>query len=270
MIMVESEDAYHANPALGRSQLWKLIRKTPAHLRYADQTIETKAQAIGTAAHIAILQPEELERRVLVGPDVNKNTKEWKAVKESAEASRRTLVDPREWDVIRRMRDNAMKHALVRRLVDGSKIERSLYWDHDGIPLKARPDAYNQSLGLIADIKTAASAAPRDFAKSVASYGYHLQEYMYTKALKANGLKAEGFVFIVIEKEDPYLVALYELDPHVFAEAERVFEAALEKYRECSALDSWPGYTPEGPQTLMLPAWAFTQSEFDAYEQEAS
>lgn len=267
MLLHESDDAYFANPAINRSRLWKLLRRTPAHFRFADEE-ETKAQSIGKAAHVAILQPEILENRVLVGPDVNKNTKEWREYKESAAVTGRALVDPKEWDIIRRMRDNAMQHALVRRLVDGAVIETSVYFDVDGVALKARPDAWNKKLGLMADIKTAANAGARDFSQSVARYGYHLQEYMYAKGLVLNQQHIEGTVFIVIEKESPYLVALYELDPHAISEAKKLFDKALADYKACAKNESWPGYTPEGPETINLPAWAFSRDDYDPYEAE--
>ena len=147
------------------------------------------------------------------------------------------------------------RHPLAVPLIKHAKVEPSLYWnDPDtGILCKCRPDLLRHT--LVADLKTTKDASPRAFQKDVLSYGYHLQAVMIQAALQVlNGVEMNHFWFIVIEKEPPYLVAVYQLDDAALAEGRARFKQLLHDYQHCLSTQDWLAYPV---QTISLPAYAF-------------
>ena len=63
-------------------------------------------------------------------------------------------------------------------------------------------------------------------------------------------------MFVVVEREFPFQVGIYELDDDALAEA-HLRRQALDLVAQCVAFNDWPGHTDDQVQTLSLPAWAF-------------
>jgi exodeoxyribonuclease VIII len=115
----------------------------------------------------------------------------------------------------------------------------------------------------VVDLKTTTDASPAGFAKSVATFRYHVQASHYLAGLHG----AERFVFIAVEKTAPYAVAVYELDAAALAAGEQLRQRDIRVIADCQATKEWPGYGDDC-QTLALPSWAlrtdgaFTSDDF--------
>jgi len=104
---------------------------------------------------------------------------------------------------------------------------------------------YNKDSGIVLDLKTTIDASPKGFAKSVRQYGYLFQSAWYMTALRAMGERPKQFVFLVVEKSEPYATACYALDNNdIEKEIPRVLES-IKLYGECLRTDVWPGYTDD-------------------------
>jgi exodeoxyribonuclease VIII len=80
-------------------------------------------------------------------------------------------------------------------------------------------------------------------------YRYHVQAAFYSQ-----GINAEQFLFIAVEKKPPYCVAVYVTPPELI---ERGLTEAAEDLRliaTCRAENRWPGYGDE-IQSLAVPNW---------------
>ena len=255
MIKIESDTDYHKNSeAVSRSGLWRLWTKTPAHFRYVRQP-ETSALALGRAAHTAILEPDTFAERVREGPADRRGAR-WKDALAEAEAAGATLLTEAEYRMALEIRDAASGVAELKLLLSGcEKIENSAYapdsqFNH--VSVKCRPDIYNPAYRLMADVKTAADASPDAFARAVATYGYHMQDALYSEVWElAGGGGVDGFFFIVLEKTSPPQIAVYELDEAAVAEGRAIYREAVEMYSDCQAAQVWPGY-PAGVQKIGL------------------
>jgi exodeoxyribonuclease VIII len=62
-------------------------------------------------------------------------------------------------------------------------------------------------------------------------------------------------VFIAVETEPPYLVAVYVASETMTSRGRIEYQTDLDTFRECLASDTWPGYS-SSPLTLDLPKWA--------------
>ncbi|KRC52146.1 hypothetical protein ASE16_03600 [Leifsonia sp. Root227] len=142
----------------------------------------------------------------------------------------------------------------------------SVFAEIDGVPVRARFDALSSD-GAAVDLKTTDDATPSGFAKSVAKWGYDVQEAWYDDVHDAaTGVPLGAFYFIVVEKSAPYEVAVHRL-PELWVEMGRTKAAEARRiYRECVETGVWPGYDTD-VQFLDPPAWMVYDHEA-RYEEE--
>lgn len=252
-------EAYHAGPGVSKSGLWKIHTSTPAHYRFGERK-ESKAFDFGEAAHLAILEPEQFEALVYRGPDDRRGNK-WTDAVEFCKIEGKLLLTSGDFDKVLAIRDAVHADAWINSIVTGGDrmVEASGYWtDPDtGLMCRVRPDLYRADLKVMIDVKSTASAAPADFAKSVVNFGYHAQEGFYTDGWRALGQEVDAFVFIAWEKEAPFAKAVYELPPSIVEEGRAIIRKTLPVYGECQRTGQWPGYA-DGVQELSFPKWAYT------------
>jgi hypothetical protein len=247
---------YHADPAVSASHLHAIAR-SPYHYwsRYLDlkrTPVEpTAAMRLGSLVHCAVLEPEELNQRYGVcGP---RNTKAGKEQAEQMAAAGIEAVTASDMMAANCMADSVRLHPAAAALLKQGKAEQSFWWDDAGTGLrcKCRPDWYYGT--TVVDLKTTTDASPAAFARSVATFRYHVQASHYLSGLHG----AERFVFIAVEKTAPYAVAVYELDAAAMAAGNELRQRDLRMIADCRATGEWPGYSNDC-QTLSLPKWALT------------
>lgn len=248
MLKTETDDEYHGGEGVSKSTLWTLWSKTPFHARFCKPK-ETAALDTGKAAHIAILEPETFEARVMKGPEARGNSNEWKHAVDHANYAGCILLKPDAYDLALMIRDLAASLPVLDIVRSGRTIvETSAYHadEETGVLLKTRPDNYSVDHRLIVDIKNMADASWRGFQRSVGSFGYHMQHAHYSDVWsKGSGHAVDGFFFVVFEKSDPPTVAVYELAPSAIREGHAVYRAAVQQWAECEKSGEWPGYPVE-------------------------
>lgn len=257
-------DDYFAIEAMSQSGAKEMLR-SPMHFRYQRDhpTEPTPAMQFGTAVHEGVLEPATFDQRVVAMPKVDGRTKEGKAFRDSFYAANagKLILPVADFDRARRCIDAVMRHRAAIRLLEGAIVETSMFWI-DGrfkVPCKARIDARNHG-GLI-DLKTTSDACPDEWARSVASWGYHIQAAHYFSACEhLLDATPEFFAHIVVETEAPHGVACYAMPGNgVMAGAARMNEA-LRRYAESTESGFWPGYS-DLINTITMPRWA-TRADF--------
>ena len=106
------------------------------------------------------------------------------------------------------------------------------------------------------DIKTTMEeATPKGFGRQMIwSDDFKLQAAWYLALCKyALGVRPKGFRFIVVEKEAPFLTAVFELHADLIAEGETLMLQALKSYEACKSFNEWPSYSSE-VQVIARPA----------------
>lgn len=249
--------AYHADPALGSTSLKTLATRTPAHWKHEQANPKSSAAFdLGTAAHSLILEQDETGVMVI---DVEaKRGKAWTEPADAATAAGKIALTAKEWEQVKAMRDAVMAHPVARELFTGHKAEESVFWDEDGLTLKCRPDAWKP--GLLVDLKTTRDANPNTFGKTAHEYGYHQSAAHYIDGVKAATGEELPFRFALVEKTEPYLVSVVELDVEAVNLGRQLNDRAKRIYRECVETNTWPGY-PASAQAIWLPMWAVYQTE---------
>lgn len=252
MYDISIED-YHRGPGISRSGVMKLNR-SPAHYwhEYLNPDYEPKPPTpdlvLGNALHTYVLELDQFEKRYFVIPKFNKTTKEgkehWKKIQ--SELGQREILSMSQYQTVQAMAESLQKHDWARRLLNNKnvKIEQSLYWtDPDtGVLCKCRPDILRNE--IICDLKTTKNGSPQSFRNDARNYGYHVQAAMIQEALlQLKQIRIESFPFLVVEKEAPYAVAIYEIEQADLDQGRKLFKDSLLSYQECLANDHWPSYT---------------------------
>lgn len=262
-LIIESNEAYHASEGVSKTKVWAMETVTPYKAMFGKHK-DSHAFDLGTAAHVAILEPHRFDRDVLRGPSDRRGNK-WKDAQIEAEATGATLLTESDHDLCQVMRDVAAGCSVLQMLLRGAVIERSGYAtdEETGLAVKTRPDIWNPAICIIADLKSMSDISPDSWCKSVASFGYHVQDAMYSDVWqKAAGAEVNGFMFVCVSKDDPPEITCYELDADAKREGFLRYRRGLEKYAACKAAKQWPSYSAD-VQTTSLPKWAFqlTQPE---------
>lgn len=264
---------YHAHPAVSKSGL-DLVRRSPLHYwnRYLNpnRVIEppTQAMMLGSALHARVLEPHVYDDEYIVAPEgIDRRTKEGKLRWADFEAESEGRIALRAEDAAHIEGMAAAVHAhpaasAILRLP--GKCEQSYFWTdpETGIECKCRPDWHSDDRRLIADVKTTEDASPSGFARSVIKYRYYVQAAFYQQ-----GITAEQFVFLAVEKKPPYAVGVY-VTP--LPAIERGFRDAMDDLRRiatCRAANEWPAYGDE-IQSLRLPSWFSDESDEPTHEIE--
>lgn len=259
-----SNEEYHAGAGVSKSGLWTIYNKTPAHFQGGEHK-DSKAKTFGTAAHMALLEPDLLERAYGCLPEGhNGTTKEGKAATQYLRDLGLTPLKYDEYQGILRIRDNLHANSMVQKIIGGATYEKSAYWldEETGELCRCRPDIYNPSLRLMADLKTCRDASEWGFARAIEDYGYHVQDAFYSDGWEAaGGGEVEAFIFIAVESEAPYLFQIYELDIADKQQGRDIYRTALRRYADCRRTGIWPGYG-SGVQNITRPKWAHDKFNF--------
>jgi hypothetical protein len=252
-------EAYHAIDALGSTDIKRLLR-SPAHFRAGrdEPSLPTDAMLLGTAIHLAVLEPDAFAAQAVASPKFDRRTKDGKAAAAAFEAEHagRMLLDPEDWDTVRRVADAVHAHAGARTLLTGGSPEVSLRWDDagTGAPCKARIDWLRADNGIV-DLKTTQDASPAGFARQIANFSMHHQAGHYQSGASVVLGHVPYFAFLAAEKEPPYAVGVYVLDADTISAAFERVAQAYARYMECVQAGEWPAYS-QFIEPITLPKWA--------------
>lgn len=238
----------------------KLINQSPLHYKHSleQQREETQAMKIGSAVHCAVLESSEFEKRYIVMPDgIDRRTKEGKALCAEMEESGKIILSANDYKMIDGIAQSVKSHESASKLLGNGRPEMTVFTEIDGVPAKCRIDWYRSN--VIVDLKTTEDASLDGFQRSVAKYGYHSQSAWYLDCCESLNIPAQHFIFIAVEKTEPYAVGVYELDSASIEVGRTLNQRALDKYRQCLETNNWHGY-PTDIQTLSLPAWAMREN----------
>ncbi len=257
-----TNEAYHSSEGISKSGL-DLVMRSPAHYRFADKRESTRAMEIGTALHCAILEPERFATDYMMLKEVT--DRRASAYKEACKVwSAERVLTGSEADKVAGMQESVRSNPhLTEYMQAPGRCELSVFANDPvtGVLVKCRFDKLTDSV-LAVDLKKTQDL--RDFGKSVANYGYHIQAAFYSDVYKwATGEELRGFVFAAVEENMPHASAPLILDEEALEIGRMQYREALNTYAECLAADEWPGIAVE-PQTIQLPSWYINQFESES------
>lgn len=225
---------------------------------------------LGTAGHLALLEPDEWADRVVAVEADSYRTNAAKEARETAYANGKTPLLPAHVEAVMGLRKAVLADPVAGPALIGGRSEQTLVWrdrNKPGIFLKCRPDKAPEDWSWLADIKTTTSAHPRALKKKAHDMNWAMQAEWYLDGVEAvTGIRPEHFYFIAVEVAPPHLVTVCRYRPRL-GEKPRGLEwaammnrKAIDLFASCVEADDWPPYTRSVVE-LDLPTYAEYQLE---------
>lgn len=257
-------ETYHALDGVSKSGLDKMAR-SPAHYKSMQFKSPTRAMAIGTAIHAAILEPERYKEDYFFTGCVDRIKPLYKHAVKAGKKSGRTddfvLTSP-EAIKVRNMRSavESNETAMHELNKEGDAELSAICTDPEtGIQLRARYDFLNCDR-VVVDVKKTQDL--RKFGRSVEDYRYNVQEMVYRHVYRTiAGEELDKFYFLAVEEESPHSSAMFLLDDDHREIGEFYFRRDLIAYAECINSGKWPHLSHE--LTIEPSNFAFNAFERD-------
>ena len=253
-----SDEVYFGSKGLSNSAMGKIL-KSAAH--FMVEPPQTPALAFGSLVHCSVLERDQLEKRFVRMPKIDRRTKLGKETLAAfqEEHSDKILVKPEDWDLCAAITQKVHSHPIASTLLNGMTHPELASWKTiDGVLCKAKADGWAPDYML--DLKTTknSSEAFGGFIRSVYDYGYHRQAAHYLEMFY-DDFEDKSFFFIAAEKDPPYNVNVFELDKEYIEIGRKQRDKAIRLYRQ-HFIDGKPkknkhmGYQPQ-VHKIFVPAW---------------
>jgi len=280
---IDAED-YHRradllpSPSLSSSGAKTIIGKSPFHFWF-DSPLNPERPpeddkphlVIGKAAHDMLLLEDRWPDHYHVLPDGFNagHTNKWGDAIVEAEAARKagkTIMRASDRNVVLTVASAIRRNDLACSVLSNGRPEVTLAWQDDrtGVWLRARPDWLPNSVidggktVILSDLKfmTPTHCDPAGFSRAIASFGYHQSLAFYADGIKAiYGRAPTHYLLVVVEKDAPWSVSLYEVDPNDIERGRFQNRRAIAIFADCLQSGKWPGYADQ-PERVGLPQWS--------------
>jgi len=272
---------YRASDGVSKSDLDRIAPEnggSPAHYKAAtaQPTSPTPAMMLGTALHCAILEPQRFADEYVNTGAADKRAK---AYKDAAEAIGERALTAKDAEWLDGMRsavwdgDDANAAAARKLLTLEGDTEVSAYYrTAHGLLMRCRYDLLTAEVDgrvFAADVKKTKDASPREFAKSVWRYRYHVQAAYYSDIYYGiTGKALSSYTIIAIEEAPPHAVQVYAISDEDMALGRELYERDLLMLKRCVEADDWPLTMPgapsaynAAPSVLNLEPWMRERTE---------
>jgi hypothetical protein len=272
------EESYHGDPVPEGSLSYsgaKLLLDSPARYQYTREHPTTKREFdFGHAAHKLVLgkgaeliplqRTDTKTGEVSTAEDMRSpSTREHAALVRS---QGKVPLLAHEIAKAQAMADVVRAHPVASRLLAEGEAEVSLFWRdaHTRVMLRSRCDWVTRlpsGRALIVDYKTTGqSANPLRWGKEAGNLRYFMQDPWYREGYEVLHPDEEppAFVFIVQEKDPPYLVSVCELDDDSRTAGAEANAVARALFLECMTTGEWPAYAPR-VHPVTIPRYLLTE-----------
>lgn len=271
------EATYHARPELSSTEA-RLILDSPAKYRWKKDhpplVAPSKKFDVGSAVHSLVLgtgyEAVPIPAEYLAANGAASTTAAKNFIAEVRAMGKIPLKEA-EFQPIKDMAESVLANPSAGALFSQEGTAEVSVFATDpvtGVACRARFDFLptQGSRRIVAvDLKSTADASPEAFEKSIANYGYdtqrahYLDVYSWATGPMPVGMEPE-LVFVAVEKEPPYLTAVYQLTPQWAAMGHTKAAHARALYADATQSGVWPGY-PTEINFIAPPQWALYKHE---------
>jgi hypothetical protein len=287
-----SFEEYSQIPAVNYSTL-RMMGVSPLHYQDAVENggIVRPAFALGSAAHTAILEPEEWLRRYIIKPDyverADKKTgelvrvqlkkderqAEWVELSTRAKREKKAIITEKENALATKIARRVLLDPVASKLLRGKvSTEVTVQWTHasTGILLRSRLDLVNHTLGRIVDVKTTANIRPDRWFHQAAKLGYLAQFAMYADAWHAATGESLPFSALPIEKERPHDMFVCPIPEEDLEHGRATYETWLQELARCRDKGEFPGVAGGEEMPFVRPDWDFPEEDDEITTENAA
>ena len=231
-----TEEGYYENKSYITNSMLSMLNKSPLTLQaYLDgERQESDAFALGEAVHLGILEPEKFidivvwDERMFPQPTKTIRTKEnrvWLSTFKKVHKGK-LIIKRNHYNLACDMIDSAKNKPAVLEELKESHKELVALKSINGINCKSKGDIVPFNGEWMKDLKTTKDASLEGFKKSCEDYGYYRQAAMYCHMFGKSKFK-----FIVIEKQPPFHIGIYEVSQEKLEQGWQEIEKLIEAYK---------------------------------------
>jgi len=231
------DSVYFADRGINNSSLNIILKKSPYHYQVLNQNSQTESMRLGSLIHAMILGTPPLDDfKVWDGASFSS-----KAYDNWSDENPGKHVLAKELQKARAVVDRAFgfNDILTNMIDDADEMEIAVFRDVMGYRVKAKADAlaFGDERATIWDIKTTQNLF--DFVFSAKKYCYHMQRAWYVRHYAAALRKPVDFKLVVIEKNYPNAVVLYDFSDRVIEQGVDMVDQAFGIYTACMNSGVW-------------------------------
>ena len=257
-----SNEEYHSGFEQSSTKVKAAINGSGKHYYEAQYGLKkepTQALIEGSAFHALMEDQAIFDAEFIVKPEgLSLSTKEGKKWKAENVLHRQILL-PTFGEKLKRMSEAVWNFSPACEFMDlEGEAETSHYWTDEmtGLRCKCRPDYITDDLKYVIDYKTTTDASKKGFQRAIVQYGYDIQAGFYMEGIeKCMGLRPKNFIFIVVEKQPPFSVAVYVADDEMVTLGYEKARRGLSKIKYWEDAKEFPNYS-ETVEIIGLPEWA--------------
>lgn len=260
---------YLKNRPVSYSALQHFVRSPKHYLHYlTGPRKKSPALALGSAVDCMLLPTVEFEKRFAVHPNYNPWTFDGKAMLEifAQDNPGKILISKDEYEKATMMKNAVLENDEARNILEQiTDFQKELRWidEETGIPCLAYLDGIGKD--ITAELKTAKDASQTSFMRDAFNFGYHFQTGIYKIGQASTNCLTKNYRYIVVEKELPFAVAIYEPTKDYVEAGKKIFRKVLKDFKYCmdndlfeSGYGFWAG-NDEKVLSLDLPPWSKKQ-----------
>lgn len=297
-------ELYHSQicdgPSLSSTGIRRILQSPAHYWKYSElnphraEEPDKKHFVLGRAAHHLILGERDFRKQFVIQPETYSDIKTGEEKRWSnnanvckawnAEQTERglTILSGEQLETIRGMAgllpwqkgmtNCGLKNTpLVMSGALSGEIERSLFWKHGNVWLKARPDAIPGDSNDFADLKTISSRSTLglndyDLVRAIRDHRYYVQGAMVGMASSAVlGREMTGFHLIFVDTGEVHAVSPITIDESDLIRGERAIFLAVAIFERCLKTGNWPGPTARQADARKMSINSTDAQAFDAY-----
>lgn len=263
-----SNEQYHADrSAVSSTSLKLLIEKSPKAFLASHNGLmrkESDAFRIGTALHMAILEPQLFEKSFVIMPKFSgtgafARRDEWRASLQPGAV----VLKEDEYNDLQEMINSVLSHQDACNILKHGQAEQSGYFRHQetGIKSRVRPDFLHLQNMAFLDVKSTTDVRADQFKKAIWTYRYDIQLAMYAYGIELiTGKPVEYNLILVVEKKAPFECALYLCDEALMTKGREDYSLAMERLKQCIDENIFDSYQKK-IEPISLPEWVLRKKE---------
>lgn len=262
---------YRALPDLNFSTL-KLLNKSAKQFKHGGAK-ENDNMRLGEAAHCAVLEPAKFASTFAVwrerdadGDSKARRGNAWDKLV-AANPERTIITEDQETEALCYQLAVSSDREAMKYLALGDP-EVTLRWQLGARMFKGRVDWLTDldNGPVLVGLKTCADIGGNFFERQATRMLYGMQWALYADGYEAiTGIRPSEVVEIVVEKQAPYDVVVYEIGNEELAIGRKQYLELLAKLDECEQTQKWPGVGGGEKKRFFFPAYVYSEYEEEMY-----
>lgn len=265
---IETNEQYHADTTRLSNSMLSILKRSPKLFwgYYIAKCLAfpeaSESMALGSMVHTLVLEADQFHKRYVSRPQCDRRTKEGKQIYQdflSACPTGAEVVSLEDKAVATVCATALATHkdflSIMNATWENRIVEQRIDFEMEGVEMRCKPDYLSLEASVIIDVKTTRDASPSEFAKSIASFGYHRQAWLYRYAVAQKHNVWCRFIFAVVCTEQPYESALYELSDLSMSEGGKEAIGLVNEFKTRSESGDWSSEWSKGIVPIDLPKW---------------